>query len=95
MNSPSSNLINEPVVLEVAKAHSATAAQVLIAWALAKGYGVIPKTSKPDRSLENFRSVHLKLTEEEVKRVSALDRNLRIVDPEVRTIVLKVPMYSL
>ncbi|KAF8303387.1 Aldo/keto reductase [Clavulina sp. PMI_390] len=54
------SLMNHPVVNEVTKNYpNATTAQVLLAWARARGYSVIPKSVTPDRIKSNFRVIEL------------------------------------
>ncbi|AXK46969.1 aldo/keto reductase [Brachybacterium saurashtrense] len=66
--------LEDPVVTEVAAGHGATPAQVLIAWNLALGNVVIPKSVTPERIVSNLASLDLTLTEEEIARISALDK---------------------
>jgi len=67
-------LLDEPALQEIASAHGATPAQVVIAWHLATGNVVIPKSSHAARIAENFASTELRLTSEELGRIDALDR---------------------
>lgn len=63
-------LMTHPVVLETARAHGASPAQVLLAFLLAKpGVVPIPRTSRPEHTLENAKAAQLRLTEEELKRL--------------------------
>ncbi|RFA19350.1 aldo/keto reductase [Subtercola boreus] len=65
-------------VLEAATAHGASPAQVILAWHLALGHIVIPKSSRPDRLAENLASAGLRLTQAEIDAITALDSNERI-----------------
>ncbi|GAA0348145.1 aldo/keto reductase [Actinoallomurus spadix] len=60
-------------VRAVARAHGATAAQVRLAWALHQGPHVlvIPGTGDPDHLIENVAAGSLRLTDEELVRLSA------------------------
>ncbi len=73
-------LLEDPVILGVAERHDATAAQVLIAWALARGTSVIPKSSTPARLEENFAAAKLSLSPRDMEEIAALDRGYRYVD---------------
>ncbi|MGY5765810.1 aldo/keto reductase [Brachybacterium sp. DNPG3] len=64
----------DPVVTAVAEAHGASPAQVLIAWNLALGNVVIPKSVTPARIVENLAARDLRLSADEVARISALHR---------------------
>ena len=73
------NLLEHPDVVEIARAHDATPAQVLIAWALARDTAVIPKSITTTRIRENLEAAKLSLTPTDLDRLSALDRGARFV----------------
>lgn len=66
--------LTDPVITEIAKAHGATPAQTILAWHRQLGLVVIPKSVTPERIRENFKSLQLTLTDDEVERITALDR---------------------
>lgn len=66
--------LEDPVITAIAEAHQATPAQVLIAWNLALGNVVIPKSVTPERIVSNFASLEVKLTEEEISQITALHK---------------------
>ena len=68
--------LEDPVVTRIAEAHGASPAQVLIAWNLALGNVVIPKSVTPERIISNFASLDLTLTEDEIAQISALDKGV-------------------
>ena len=72
-------LLEDPVVSEVARAVGATPAQVLIAWAIARGTAVIPKTVRPERLAENLAGAELELGEETLARIDGLERHRRYI----------------
>jgi len=45
--------MNEEVVKAAATAHGKTAAQIVLRWAVQRGYAIIPKSIKPERLVEN------------------------------------------
>ena len=67
-----SDLLQNPVLAEIAERHGATPAQVVLAWHLAKGTVAIPKSVTPSRIVENLASVNVKLTAEDIAAVDAL-----------------------
>ncbi|WP_152353800.1 aldo/keto reductase [Brachybacterium subflavum] len=67
-------LLQDPVITEIAAAHGATPAQVVIAWHLAIGNIVIPKSVTPERIVSNLAAAELELTDEDLERLAALDR---------------------
>ena len=70
-------VLDDPVVTEIAEAKGATPAQVVIAWHLALGNIVIPKSVTPERIAENFAATEVKLGNDEVDAINALNRNER------------------
>ncbi|TAP24997.1 MULTISPECIES: aldo/keto reductase [Micrococcaceae] len=68
------DLLKEPLLAEIAKKHEATVAQVVIAWHLALGNVVIPKSVTDSRIVENFESLNVKLDAEDIEAIATLDR---------------------
>lgn len=68
------DLLKEPLLAEIAKKHDATVAQVVIAWHLALGNVVIPKSVTDSRIVENFESLNVKLDAEDLEAIATLDR---------------------
>lgn len=67
-------LLGDPVISEIAKAHNVSSAQVILRWNLQKGVVVIPGSSNPDHIKENTELYHFSLTDEEMERINDLDR---------------------
>lgn len=68
-------LLDDPVISEIADTHGVSSAQVILRWNLQKGVVVIPGSSNPDHIKENTELYHFTLTEDEMNRINALDRN--------------------
>ncbi|WP_226023757.1 aldo/keto reductase [Halomicrobium salinisoli] len=68
-----------PEIESVAEKHDATAAQVALAWHVAKGIVPIPKASG-DHIDENWRATDLRLDEEDVRTIDGIERRERVVD---------------
>lgn len=64
--------LDDPTLVDIAAAHDATTAQVIVAWHVAHGWVVIPKSTHPERIRANADGVRLRLTADEVSRVDAL-----------------------
>jgi len=73
-------LIDDPVLVEIGKKYGKSGAQVALAWGLAKGHTVIPKSKTPARIKANLEG-DFKLDAEDVAKVDALDKKLRFNDP--------------
>ena len=57
------------------KAHGVSSAQVILRWDLQRGIVVIPGSSNPDHIKENLDLFGFELSDEEMARINALDRN--------------------
>ena len=66
----------------IAESHGATAAQVALAWAMQKGYSVIPSSTKRENLESNQKAQHLRLSEDDMAQIALLDRNERVTDPK-------------
>lgn len=75
--------LEQPVIQEIAAAHNATAAQVLLAWGIQRGTAVIPKSVKVERMEENFAASDLRLTDEEMIKIKALDQHYRLLNGKI------------
>ncbi|MHC4407613.1 MAG: aldo/keto reductase [Planctomycetota bacterium] len=77
---------DEPVLLEdaavasIAARHDCSPAQVLIAWAIARGTAVIPKSVNRTRLEQNLAAASIALSETDMAELAALDRARRYVD---------------
>lgn len=66
-------LLKHPVVMALAEKHKATAAQLALAWVLRKpGILAIPKASTVKHVEENYKSLSLKFTEEDLKELDRI-----------------------
>ncbi len=70
-----SELLGDETISEIAAAHGKSSAQIILRWNLQKGVVVIPGSSNPDHIKENTELYDFELTDEEMKRINALDRN--------------------
>lgn len=76
-------VFNDDNVLEIARAHGATAGRVALAWLLAQpGVSAIPRTSNSDHLIDNLAARDLTLTDDELGILDRLDRGDRRVDPD-------------
>ncbi|MEB3172694.1 MAG: aldo/keto reductase [Cyanobacteriota bacterium] len=73
-------LLDEPVINTIAAAHKASPAQVLLAWGLASGTAVIPKSVNTARLADNLAAAELQLSAAELQQIALLDRGRRFVD---------------
>jgi len=82
-------VLEDEVLIEIARSHDATPAQVALAWALQHaGVIVVPGAShvakgaelQRERLRENLAATELTLSDDEMTRISNLERGERIVD---------------
>jgi diketogulonate reductase-like aldo/keto reductase len=66
-----------PTLLEIARQHGKSAAQVMLRWHLQEGRSAIPKSTKPTRIAENFDVFDFELSREEIAAIDALDTGVR------------------
>lgn len=72
-------LIEDPVLVEIGKKYGKKPAQVALAWGIAHGHSVIPKSKTPERVRENLQG-DFKLDEQDVLKINGMDRKLRFND---------------
>lgn len=75
-------VLKDPVIEAIARSHSATPAQVALAWALQLGYAVIPSSTRRENLASNLKAQQLRLSDADMAQIAALDRGGRMVDPE-------------
>jgi diketogulonate reductase-like aldo/keto reductase len=67
----------DPTLLEIARQHGKSAAQVMLRWQLQEGRSAIPKSTKPARIAENFDVFDFELSSEQIAAIDALDTGVR------------------
>ena len=69
--------LQNDTVLEIARARGKSAAQIIVRWHFQSGYIAIPGSSNPAHIAENFDVWNFELTENEMKKLNALDTGRR------------------
>ncbi|MEO9322629.1 aldo/keto reductase [Nocardioides sp. C4-1] len=67
-------VLDDETIAEIAAAHDKTPSQVTLRWHVQRGDIVFPKTMSPERMAENFAIFDFELTDDEVAKISGLDR---------------------
>lgn len=75
-----SKLIDDPVLIEIGKKYGKSGAQTALAWGIAKGRSVIPKSKTLSRVKANLQA-DFRLDVEDVEAIDGLDKKLRFNDP--------------
>ena len=70
-----SEILNHPVLKEIAVAHGKTPSQVALRATVQRGIVVIPKSVKKERMKENIDLFDFNLTEEEMAKIRAIDED--------------------
>ena len=70
-------LFEDETISEIAKAHGKTSAQIILRWHLQAGNIAIPGSSNEDHIQENYEIFDFELTDEEMERMTALDKDER------------------
>jgi diketogulonate reductase-like aldo/keto reductase len=68
---------DDPTLLEIARQHGKSAAQVMLRWHLQHGRSAIPKSTKLVRIAENFDIFDFELSKEQIAAIDALDTGMR------------------
>jgi diketogulonate reductase-like aldo/keto reductase len=75
-------LFGDPVLAEIARAHGRSVAQVALRWLFQQNIASIPFSSQPQRIRDNFAIFDFALSDDEMRRISALKRpDGRVADP--------------
>ena len=70
-------LFNDEIISSIAKAHNKTSAQVILRWHLQAGNIAIPGSSNEAHIQENFKIFDFELSDEEMQKLSNIDKNER------------------
>ncbi|KAM4748704.1 aldo-keto reductase family 1 member C1-like [Rhinophrynus dorsalis] len=73
-------LLEDPVLNSIAKKHRKSPAQVALRYFLQLGVVVLAKSFNPERIKENFQIFDFQLPPEDIKKLEALNRNLRYIE---------------
>lgn len=77
------SVLRHPVVTAISSRLGCTPAQVVLRWAVQRGYSIVPKSSHLERLRENLSIFHFELTDEDMAALTGLNRNKRYNDPGV------------
>ncbi|MCP6682561.1 aldo/keto reductase [Bacillus nakamurai] len=76
-------LLDHPVLQELAQSYGKSAAQIILRWDLQNGVITIPKSTKKHRIQENADVFDFELSAEDMKRIDELNENVRVgPDPD-------------
>ena len=70
-------LLNDETIVELSKKYQKSTAQIILRWHIQAGNIVIPASKNPAHIKANFDLFDFALTEDEMKKISGLDKNVR------------------
>ena len=73
------NLFEDPILEKIAQEQNISVAQVMLAWAVNRGTTVIPKSTNDERMAQNLAAADIELTDNQMGRITSLDRHYRFV----------------
>ena len=79
LGASSDSLRNDPLITSIAHDHGKSSTQVVLRWHVQLGLVVIPRSSNPGRMAENIDIFDFELAEEEMSKISSLDRGESVV----------------
>jgi alcohol dehydrogenase (NADP+) len=80
------SLIENKVIVDIAKSHGKSPAQVLIKWALQRGTAVIPKSVNAQRIKQNYEAEDFVLSDDAMQKIADLDQHFRLVNGSFWTV---------
>ncbi|CAH7471333.1 Akr1d1 [Phodopus roborovskii] len=89
VNVSSPSLLKDKLLNSLGKRYNKTAAQIGLRFNIQRGVVVIPKSFNPQRMKENFQIFDFSLTEEEMKDIEALNKNVRFVEMHIPLLACK------
>ena len=88
-------ILRDPVINEIAKAHGKSAAQVIIRWHIQKGFCVVPGSSNPKHIQENIEVFDFELSQEEMAKMASLNQEKRYFNMTYQQIKAWMENYEL
>jgi alcohol dehydrogenase (NADP+) len=74
-------LIDHPILLDVARKHGKSPIQISLAWGIANGRAVIPKSTIEWQVRENVEAENISLDAEDMAAIAKMDQKARFNDP--------------
>ncbi|KAI4277613.1 MAG: hypothetical protein LQ337_001636 [Flavoplaca oasis] len=73
-------LIDDPTLVEIGKKYNKNGAQVALAWGIAQGHSVLPKSKTPSRIKDNLEG-DFRLEKEDLEKLKSVDKGMRFNNP--------------
>ncbi len=87
-------LLTDPIITEIARAHGKDAGQVILRFEIQEGIIVFPKSTKPERIKSNMDIFDFELTEDEMNQMRALDKGHGSHNPDAPGVEEMLKQYD-
>lgn len=77
-------LLKDPAILEIAKTHGKSPAQIILRWHIQEGFSVIPGATNPDYIKENIQIFDFELTDKEMQAMRSLNKEKRLFNASLK-----------
>jgi 2,5-diketo-D-gluconate reductase A len=74
LGGPGASALRNPTIVEIARAHDRTPAQIALRWCIEIGVSTVPKSSNVERMAENIEIFDFALTDDDMARIAELDQ---------------------
>ena len=81
-NNTEINLFEQEFVKSLAKEHNCSEGIIALSWAVSQNLIAIPGSSNPDRMKSNLKTLEVKLSADEISKLSNLENSARGIDPK-------------
>lgn len=71
----STDLLNEPILVELSKKYNKSTVQIVLRWHLQMGFGFVPGSKSPDHIVSNANIFDFALTDEDMKQITSLNKH--------------------
>ncbi len=72
-------LLNEPVLVALAKKYNKLPAQIVLRWSVQLGFVTIPGSTKPERIKQNFDLFDFALTQEDIAQIASINSHMHMM----------------
>lgn len=76
-------VLKDDIIIEIAKRNNITPAQVVLAWNMNRGVGVIPKSISEDHLQENIGAINVELDEKDMSEIDNINKDERFLSADV------------
>ncbi|WJG09843.1 2,5-didehydrogluconate reductase DkgB [Aliiglaciecola sp. LCG003] len=76
------NVMQDKILQKIAKEHDVSPASIAIAWQIQHGIIPIPASTSKEHIHSNFEAKGIRLTAEQMDKITKLDTNKRLIDPD-------------